>query len=169
MEGADRFNHTAVYPGTFDPVTLGHLDVIRRGSRLFDRLVVAVGQNPEKKPLFTAEERLELLAECVQDLANVEVCRFDGLVVDFLHQMGAHILLRGVRTLSDMEYEFTMVLTNQALAPDIETVFLMASQEYSFVHANMIKKIAELGGDIGKFVPPNVCAAVLRKVKGQNR
>ena len=119
----------AVYPGTFDPVHLGHLDVIRRGSHIFERLIVAVGVNPDKAPLFTAEERVALIREVVKPYANVEVQAFDGLIVKFVRQVGARIMLRGLRTLSDMEFEFTWSLTNLCLDPELETIFLMAKEE----------------------------------------
>jgi len=168
MMAGNRSSHTAVYPGTFDPITLGHVDVIKRGSRLFDRVVVAIGENPDKTPLFTTEERVALIGESIGSMANVEVASFDGLVVNFLKGIGAHILLRGVRTLTDMEYEFTMVLTNQTLDPNIETVFLMASQEYSMIHGHLIKQVASFGGDISKFVPPHVIAPLLERLGGKH-
>jgi pantetheine-phosphate adenylyltransferase len=150
-------NHNiAVYTGMFDPVHLGHLDVIRRGSQVFERLVVGVGINPEKTPFFTLEERTAMLEQVVAPFDNVEVRRFDGLAVRFVRELGARVMLRGLRTTSDMEYEFTMSLTNLALDPEIETVFLMAKETYSHINGTLLRQIASLGGDLDKFVPPEV-------------
>ncbi len=146
----------AVYTGVFDPIHLGHLDVIRRGSSVFDRLVVGVGINPEKAPFFTVEERADLIARVVAPLPNVEVRTFSGLAVRFVRGVGARIMLRGLRTTSDMEYEFTMSLTNLALDPEIETVFLMAKETYSHISGTLLRQIANLGGDLEKFVPSEV-------------
>lgn len=156
--------HVAVYTGVFDPVHLGHLDVIRRGSRIFDRLVVGVGINPEKAPFFTLEERVELLRQVLQPYPNVEVQPFTGLAVHFVRTVGARIMLRGLRTLSDMEYEFTMSLTNLALDSAIETVFLMAKEEYSHISSTLIRQIASFGGELDKFVPPLIKSALLDRV-----
>jgi pantetheine-phosphate adenylyltransferase len=153
-------SRVAVYTGTFDPVHLGHLDVIRRGSRLFDRLVIGVGINPEKEPFFTDEERVELLRRVVRSFANVEVRAFRGLAVRFVRELGAMVMLRGLRTLSDMEYEFHMSLTNQNLDDEIETVFLMAQVEHSHFSSTLIRQIGLLGGDLGPFVPPEVQEAI---------
>ena len=155
----------AVYPGTFDPVHLGHIDVIRRGSEIFEGLIVAVGVNPDKAPAFSADERVALLREVVKPFANVEVQAFDGLVVRFVRQAGARIMLRGLRTLSDMEYEFSMSLTNQAMDSEIETVFLMASEMYSLISSTLIRQIATLHGEISNFVPPEVERAILDRVR----
>ena len=155
----------AVYPGTFDPTTLGHLDVIRRGVHLFDRIVVGVGCNPAKEPLFAPEDRVAMLGELVADMPSVSVERFDGLVVEFARQVGATILLRGIRTLSDMEYEFTMALTNETLAPEIETVFLMADQKYSYFSSQIIKQVAQLGGDLSQFLPELVIQRLSDKLR----
>lgn len=152
---------SAVYTGVFDPVHLGHLDIIRRGSHLFDRLVVGVGNNPEKSPLFTLEERVQLLEQVLAPYSNVEVVSFSGLAVRFVRAAGARIMLRGLRTLSDMEYEFTMSLTNLDLDHEIETVFLMSKVEYSHISSTLIKQIGMFHGDLHKFVPPEVCAALL--------
>src|SRR5205823_8040616 len=138
--------HLAVYTGTFDPVHLGHLDVIRRGSRLFDRLVVGVGINPDKASFFSLEERVHLLQRVAAPYANVEVRPFTGLAVHFVRQVGARIMLRGIRTLSDMEYEFTMSLMNLNLDPEIETVFLMAKEEFSHISSTLIRQIAQFHG-----------------------
>ncbi len=146
----------AVYTGVFDPVHLGHLDVIRRGSKIFDRLVVGVGINPEKAPFFSSEERVDLLRRVTSSLANVEVLPFSGLAVRFVRELGARIMLRGLRTTSDMEYEFTMSLTNLALASEIETVFLMAKETYSHINSTLLRQIAILGGELDKFVPPEI-------------
>jgi pantetheine-phosphate adenylyltransferase len=147
---------TAVYTGVFDPVHLGHLDVIRRGSKIFDRLVVGVGINPEKSSLFTMEERVLLVQRVASSLKNVEVRPFSGLAVTFVREMGARIMLRGLRTTSDMEYEFTMSLTNLALDTEIETVFLMAKETYSHISGSLLRQIADLGGELEKFVPPEI-------------
>jgi pantetheine-phosphate adenylyltransferase len=155
----------AVYTGVFDPAHLGHLDVIRRGSSIFERLVVGVGINPEKSPLLTPEERVELLRRVVQPFRNVEVLPFAGLAVRFVREVGARIMLRGLRTTSDMEYEFTMSLTNLALDPAIETVFLMAKETYSHISGTLLRQIARLGGDLEKFVPPLVKEALEQRAR----
>jgi pantetheine-phosphate adenylyltransferase len=155
----------AVYTGVFDPVHLGHLDVIRRGSTIFDRLVVGVGINPEKAPFFTPEERVELLRQVVAPFRNVEVRPFSGLAVRFVREVGARIMLRGIRTTSDMEYEFTMSLTNLALDSAIETVFLMARETYSHISGTLLRQIAIFGGDLDKFVPPVVKEALVQRAR----
>ena len=155
----------AVYTGVFDPVHLGHLDVIQRGSRLFDRLVVGVGHNPEKTPFFSQEERVALVERMVAPLGNVTVKKFDGLAVRFVRGEGARIMLRGLRTLSDMEYEFTMSLTNLALDPEIETVFLMAREQYSHISGTLLRQIALFGGDLTKFVPPEIRDALVQRAR----
>jgi pantetheine-phosphate adenylyltransferase len=159
---------TAVYTGVFDPIHLGHLDVIRRGSGIFDRLIVGVGINPEKSPFFTIEERVELIRTVVASLPNVEVHPFRGLAVRFVRDMGARVMLRGLRTTSDMEYEFTMSLTNLALDPGLETVFLMAKETYSHISGTLLRQIANLGGDLEKFVPPEVRTALRERVRQRN-
>src|SRR5205814_8262103 len=138
----------AVCTGTFDPVHLGHLDVIRRGSRLYDRLIVGVGVNPEKEPLFTPEEKADLLRLVAAPFANVEVRAFHGLTIQFVRAVGARVMLRGLRTLSDMEYEFNMSLTNQNLDPEIETVLLMAKAAHSHFSGTLIRQIGLFGGDL---------------------
>lgn len=155
----------AVYTGTFDPVHLGHLDIIARGSRLFDRLIVGVGINPEKAPLFSTEERVSLIQEVTREYENVEVVGFDKLAVQFVRQCGARLMLRGLRTLSDMENEFTMSLMNLNLDPGIETVYLMAKEEFSHVSSSLLRQIAMLGGDLTKFLPEPVKSALMKKVK----
>ena len=155
----------AVYTGTFDPVHLGHLDVIARGSRLFDRLIVGVGINPDKATLFDIDERVDLMRAVTSEFGNVEVRKFEGLAVRFVREAGAGLMLRGLRTLSDMEYEFTMSLMNLHLDPEIETVFLMAKEEYSHVSSSLLRQIAQLGGDLSKFLPEPVGHALIQKVK----
>jgi pantetheine-phosphate adenylyltransferase len=157
----------AVYTGGFDPVHLGHLDVIRRGSRVFDRLVVGVGINPEKPPFFTLEERVALVQRVVAPYRNVDVRPFTGLAVHFVREVGSRIMLRGLRTTSDMEYEFAMSLTNLTLDPEIETVFLMAEPEHSHVSSTLIRQIATFGGELSKFVPPEVEQALLGRRGGK--
>ena len=150
----------AVYTGTFDPVHYGHLDIIKRGSLLFDRLIVGVGINPDKKTLFTIEERVGQIREVTGKWGNVEVESFYGLAVRFVRECGAGIMLRGLRTLSDMEYEFTMSLMNLAQDPQVETLFLMAKEEFSHVSSSLLRQIAALGGNLSKFLPEPVRAAL---------
>lgn len=155
----------AVYTGTFDPVHNGHLDIIQRGSRLYDRLIVGVGVNPDKRTLFQSEERVHLIREVTRVWDNVEVQSFDGLAVRFVRTCGARIMIRGLRTLSDMEYEFTMSLMNLNLDPEIETVFLMAKEEFSHVSSSLLRQIASLGGDLSKFLPTQVQAALNERAR----
>ena len=147
---------SALYPGTFDPPTNGHIDLIQRGAKLFDHLTVAILNNPLKDPLFTVEERVEMLKESTAMLANVSVATFDGLMVEFARQQGASAVLRGIRAISDYEYEFQMALMNRRLAPEIETVFLQPAGRYSFVSSRMLKEVFAFGGDVSGLVPPNV-------------
>ncbi|QJW99750.1 pantetheine-phosphate adenylyltransferase [Frigoriglobus tundricola] len=155
----------AVYTGTFDPVHYGHLDIIERGSLLFDRLIVGVGNNLDKKTLFTLEERVQLIREVTGAWRNVEVMSFDGLAVKFVRACGARLMLRGLRTLSDMEYEFTMSLMNRNLDPQIETVFLMAKEQFSHVSSSLLRQIAILGGDLSKFLPDPVRTALIERAR----
>jgi pantetheine-phosphate adenylyltransferase len=147
---------SALYPGTFDPPTNGHIDLIQRGSKLFGHVIVAILNNPGKDPLFSVEERVEMLRESTVNLGNVSVATFDGLMVDFARQLGVIAVLRGIRAISDYEYEFQMALMNRRLAPEIETVFLQPAGRYSFVSSRMLKEVFSFGGDIGGLVPPNV-------------
>ena len=158
-------DRVAVYTGVFDPIHRGHVDVIRRGSHVFDKLVVGVGINPEKTPYFSIDERVELITKIVANLENVTVLPFTGLAVHFVRKVGARVMLRGLRTLSDMEYEFTMSLTNLALDTEIETIFLMAKEEFSHVSSSLIRQIATFKGDVDKFVPAEVKAALMRKIR----
>jgi pantetheine-phosphate adenylyltransferase len=160
--------HHAVYLGSFDPVTLGHMDIISRGARVFDHLTVGIGTNLDKSPLFTQDERLALLTEVLRPLTNVTVKCFSGLAVNFARECGAAVMVRGVRTLTDIETEFTMTLANRALAPELETVFLMASEKYSHISSSLIKQVALLGNDatsehLRSFLPPQVIGPVLAK------
>ena len=146
----------AVYPGTFDPVTYGHLDVIKRGSKIFDELIIAVGHNPLKNPIFTVKERMNMLSENTREIRNAQVDYFEGMLTDYMKKMQTNIILRGIRTVSDFESEFQRALTNRVLNTELETVFIMTSQEYSFLNSGLIKEIVSLGGDISKFVPSDV-------------
>jgi len=154
----------AIYPGSFDPITNGHLDLIERGYRLFDQLIVAILRNESKQPLFTVEERMEMLREVVAGYPNVAVDSFDGLLVDYAGQRGATVLVRGIRAISDYEYELQMALMNRRLRPDIETVFLMASEAYSFISSRLVKEVIGLGGNIGGLVPPPVEVRLRQRV-----
>ena len=168
MSGSPRDPaRTAVFTGTFDPLTLGHLDVVRRGRTLFDHLIVGIGVNPNKADLFDIDERVDLARKVVAPFDNVSVEAFEELTVQFVRRIGARVILRGVRTLTDMEYEFGMSLTNQRLDPTIETVFLMADGEYSHVSSTLIKQIARHGGEstLSKFVPAEVIAPILAKMR----
>lgn len=146
----------AIYPGSFDPVTNGHLDLIERGTKIFERLIVAVLRNTEKEPLFTAAERVEMLREATRAFASVEVDVFDGLLVDYARRRGAGVILRGIRAVSDYEYELQMALMNRKLAPEIETVFLLPAEAYSYLSSRLVKEIARLGGSVHGLVPPIV-------------
>ena len=154
---------SALYPGTFDPPTNGHLDLIERGAKLFDHLIVAVLNNPGKDPLFTVEERVEMLKESTVALKNVSVATFDGLMVEFARSQGVSAVLRGIRAISDYEYEFQMALMNRRLAPEIETVFLQPAGRYSFVSSRMLKEVFSFGGDVSGLGPPNV----LKRLRGR--
>ena len=154
----------AVYPGSFDPITNGHLDIIERARGLCDRLVLSVLVNAEKEPLFSVEERIALIRENVatENGARVEVREFSGLLVDFAQSVGAKMIVRGLRAMSDFEYEFQMALMNRRLAPGVETVFLMAKEEYSYVSSRLVKEVARLGGDVSTLTPRGVSAALAR-------
>lgn len=145
---------TAIYPGTFDPLTFGHLDVIERASVLFGSIIVAAAISTSKQTLLSIEERIEVISNSTKHLKNCTVERFDGLLVDFARQKNAGVIVRGLRTISDFEYEFRMALTNRKIAENIETVFLMPSEEYSYISSTLVREIAKYGGDISGFVPP---------------
>ncbi|HVN67577.1 MAG TPA: pantetheine-phosphate adenylyltransferase [Candidatus Sulfotelmatobacter sp.] len=153
----------AVYPGSFDPITNGHLDIIERASRLFDCVIVAVIHNPEKKPRFSFKERLAMLKESVTHCRNVEVESFDGLLVKYVREKKARSVVRGLRAVSDFDYEFQMALSNRKMAPEIETVFLMTDYKYSYLSSSFVKQIASLGGDISGMVPGPVAKRLQRK------
>ena len=155
----------ALYPGTFDPPTNGHLDLIQRGSKLFDSLTVAILVNPVKNPLFTVAERVEMMEEATGPLGNISVATFDGLTVEFARHIGATAVLRGIRAISDYEHEFQMALMNRRLAPEIETVFLQPAGRYSFVSSRMVKEVFSFGGDISGLVPPNVVQRLRVRIK----
>jgi pantetheine-phosphate adenylyltransferase len=157
-------HRVAVYPGTFDPITLGHLDIIRRGTHLVDRLVIGVTTNPSKSPMFAVEERLAMVQREVADLATVEVVTFNSLLMDFAVTQGASVILRGLRAVADFEYEYQMAGMNQKLNDDIETVFLMADVSLQPIASNLVKEIARYGGPIDKFVTPAVAADVAAKL-----
>lgn len=159
---------TAVYTGSFDPITLGHLNVIERSSRLVDRLVVGVGINVEKSGLFSTEEREELVREAAKHLPNVEVRSFEGLAVNFVRELGARVMIRGIRPLTDMAGEITMMLANRELDPDIETVFLMADQRFAHVSSSLVKQITSLATDeeLARFIPASIIPKLREKMKG---
>ncbi len=145
----------AVYPGSFDPITNGHLDVIKRGAELFDELVIAVGINAVKRPLFAPQQRIDMIAELVEDMPRVKVESFDGLMVEYAKKRQADVILRGMRSLTDVHYEFKLAMTNRAVA-GLETVFVMTSAEFGFTSSTIIREVAVLGGDVSSLVPPNV-------------
>jgi pantetheine-phosphate adenylyltransferase len=153
----------AMYPGTFDPVTNGHLDLVRRASRLFDRVVVAVAASPNKAPLFTLEERIAMAREAVDGSPNVAVDGYSGLTVDYAHEHGLQVIIRGLRAVSDFEYEFQLATMNRHLRPEVETIFLTPAEQYTFVSSTFVREIGVLGGDIAPFVPAGVAAALARK------
>jgi pantetheine-phosphate adenylyltransferase len=154
----------AIFPGSFDPITNGHLDVINRGIKLFDELIVAVGRSPVKNPLFTPEERVEMIAELIADIPGVSVESFDGLTVKYAAKKKADAILRGLRSLTDVQYEFQLAMTNRAVA-GIETVFVMTSEQYGFTSSTLIRQIASLGGDLSSLVPENVYNRLKQRLK----
>ncbi|MDP2303719.1 MAG: pantetheine-phosphate adenylyltransferase [Ignavibacteria bacterium] len=155
----------AIYPGTFDPVTNGHIDIILRASELFDKVVVTVARNLSKQPLFTTDERVALLIESLKDFKNVTVDSFDGLVVDHAHAVNASAIIRGLRAVSDFEYEFQMALMNRKLAEDITTVFLMPNEKYTYLNSSIVRNLAEFGSDVSEFVPKVVVNALKEKMR----
>ena len=154
----------AIYPGSFDPITSGHLDVIERGAKLFDHLVVSILRNEAKAPLFSLDERIEMLTEAVAPYPNVEVDSFNGLLAHYAMQKGARGILRGIRAISDYEYELQMALMTRRLRPEIETVFLMASEAHSFISSRLVKEVIRLGGNIGGLVPPSIEGRLKRRL-----
>ncbi len=154
----------AVYPGTFDPVTFGHLDIIKRAAVLYDKLIIGVLHNSEKTPLFSVEERVNILTKATEDIANVEVRSFEGLSVDFARSTGARVIVRGLRLITDFEYELQMAQTNRKLAPDVDTTFLYTSLQYSYLSSTTVKEVARFGGDIREFVPDFIVGEIHNKL-----
>lgn len=157
---------TAIFPGSFDPITNGHLDVIQRGNNLFDRLIIAVGQNPDKGEFFTKTERVKMIRQLVADMPRVTVESYSCLTVEFARQKQAQVMLRGMRNLADVEYEFQLAMTNRTVA-GIETVFVMTSEEYGYVNSTMVRQLALLGGDVSKLIPTSVYQQLREKIKKQ--
>lgn len=160
-------NRTAIYPGSFDPVTFGHVDIIRRATKIFDKVIVAVADNFMKKNLFSMDERLEMLKEATKDLGGIKVESFKGLVIDFAKKNNVNVLIRGLRVISDFDYELQMAMTNRRLNEEIETLFLMPSEGYSFLSSTLIKEASSLGADISSFVPKAVEDKIKEKLKNQ--
>ncbi len=170
MDTASRSDRIAVYPGSFDPITLGHLNVMERASRLFDRLIVGVGINIEKQPLFTPEERVELIRCATRNLPNIEIRTFSGLAVEFVRSCGSQVMIRGVRPITDIQAELTMMMANRRLAPDVETLFMVADGELAHVSSSLIKQIAPLAGEeeLARFLPREVVRAVQAKLASRS-
>jgi pantetheine-phosphate adenylyltransferase len=156
---------TVIYPGSFDPLTNGHLDVIRRAAKLFDRVIVAVARNESKKPLFTLEERVDMVAKAVQGLPGVEAGSFAGLLVEYVNRQSGQAIIRGLRAVSDFEFEFQLALMNRKLNERVETIFMMPKDTYTFLSSRIVKEIAQLGGDVSAFVPPHVQTGLSEKFK----
>ncbi|MDD2710387.1 MAG: pantetheine-phosphate adenylyltransferase [Verrucomicrobiae bacterium] len=154
----------AIYPGSFDPMTNGHIDILLRAAALFDKVIIALAHHTEKNALFTIQERAELIRQCIQDIPNVEVDDFDTLLVDYVRAKHARVVVRGLRAVSDFEFEFQMALMNRTLAPEVETIFLMPKDSYSYLSSRITKGIAALGGDISQFVPPHIEKALRTKL-----
>jgi len=155
----------AIYAGTFDPMTRGHEDLVRRAACLFDRVIVAIAQNQPKRPFFSLAERVEMAQEVLAPYPNAEVCGFDGLLMDFLHAKEAKVIIRGLRAVSDFDYEFQMAGMNRNLYPEVETVFLTPGEQYLFISATIVREIAVLGGDVSKFVQPAICGRLAKRVR----
>ena len=156
---------TVIYPGSFDPITLGHIDIISRASRMFDKVIVAVLKNSTKKPFFSIDERMNLIKESLTDIKNIEIDSFDGLLADYVDKKGATTVVRGLRAMSDFEYEFQMALTNKKLNPELETVFLSAEAENMFLSSSVVKQVCSLGGDVSDFVPKEICEDIINKLR----
>ena len=159
----------ALYPGSFDPPTKGHVDIIQRASRLFDRVIVSVLLNVDKRPLFTPEERIEMIQEVTASCQNIDVATFDGLLVDFATVRNAKVVVRGIRAVTDYDYEFQMALMNRRLKSDIETVFMVPALEYSYLSSSLVKEVCRLGGDVSGLVPGSVETRLLAKIQNQNQ
>ncbi len=160
----------AVYPGSFDPITYGHLDIIHRASKMFDRLIIAVLNNSAKSPLFSADERVRMIREITAEIPNVQIEKFDGLTIEYCHKKGAQFMVRGLRAVTDFEYELQIAQTNRVIAPDIDTVFLTTNLKYSYLSSSIVKEIASYDGDIHSFVDPLVESEIRRKIRErQNR
>ena len=155
---------TAIYPGTFDPITLGHLDIIERAAKMFDCVIVAVSTNPQKDPLFSLEERVRMVESTTETLSNVEVHSFEGLLVHYAKATKAVALIRGLRAVSDFEYEFQMALMNRKLMPELETVFLMPSEKFTYINSTIVKEVGRLGGDVSPFLPEHVLNDLMKKI-----
>ena len=154
---------SAMYPGTFDPITLGHEDLVRRACRLFDKVVVAVAANPGKEPMFSLEERVDLARAVLSEVSNVEVCGYDGLTVDFARDNNLQVILRGLRAISDFEYEFQLANMNRHLTDEVETAFLTPTETYTYISASLVREICSMGGDISEFVSPKVSIALMER------
>ncbi len=156
-----------IYPGSFDPLTCGHLDIIKRATQLFDKLIVAIARNSEKSPLFSVEERLAMLEECCKDISKVEITSFDGLLAEYCRKNNISFIVRGLRAIVDFEYEYAIALMNKELAPSVETIFLMSKSEFSFVSSKMVKEVTSYGGDISRLVPPFVNSKLKEKFQSK--
>ena len=156
---------TIVYPGTFDPITNGHIDLVERASKLFGKVVIGIASNRQKSPLFTIEERIQLAKECLKHIPNVEIYGFNSLLVDFVEQCNANAIMRGLRAVSDFEYEFQMANMNRALSPQIESIFLTPSEKFSYISSSLVREISSLKGDVSQFVPANVAEALADRLQ----
>jgi len=158
-------NHRAIYPGTFDPITLGHEDLVRRAATLFDHVIVAVADAATKRPFFTRDERVAMVREVVKDVKNVEVVGFSGLLMKFVQQHNARVVIRGLRAVSDFEYEFQLAGMNRGMYPEVETLFLTPGEQHMFISATIVREISMMGGDVSKFVPAHVATQLQAKIK----
>ena len=166
MENKLQKQRTAIYPGSFDPITKGHLDVLERASKMFDRVIIAVLKNSSKKSFLPVDDRVKLIKESIIDLNNVEVDSFEGLTIEYAKSKGAHFLIRGLRAVSDFEYELQLCQTNSAIAPDIDTVFLTTKPKYNFISSSIVKELSDFGTDVSKFVPKSVVEYLQKQKKG---
>lgn len=166
MRNNTQNQRTAIYPGSFDPITKGHLDVLERASKMFDRVIIAVLKNSSKKSFLPVEDRVKLIKESIKELSNVEVDSFEGLTIEYAQSKGAHFLIRGLRAVSDFEYELQLCQTNSAIAPDIDTVFLTTKPKYNFISSSIVKELSYFGTDVSKFVPKSVVEYLQKQKKG---